>query len=486
MKAATMIGMGVWVMVAAGVQGATIPDTPQGKHIAALVEAFNKGDEATMRAFIADHYAKSALQARPVEARLGVYMDLWRRMQGLDVTEVEVGGPTQITVTATTRLLEDTARLGFEFEPETPYGIIGVRFNVEPGQVQAGEAQPKLTAEQVKAEAEKFAQRVIDAGAFSGAVLVAKDGKVLVERAGGMASQRFGVANTVETKFNLGSCNKMFTAVAVAQLAQQGRLSFEDKVGKHLPDFPSEEVRDEVTIHHLLTHTSGMGDYFGPLFEKNWTRVRTLQDFVPYLNEEPLIVDPGSRFVYSNAGYIVLGLIIEKASGQSYFDYVRQYVFEPAGMTNTDSYDVDIPTANLAIGHTRLVPGGRGAGPLRENLFLHAAKGASAGGGYSTVGDMQRFAQALLGHKLLNKEMTEKVMRGQIEVGEEGGGGRYGYGFGEETVNGHRTIGHTGGAPGISAVFRVFPDEGYTVVVLANVDNEAMPLARKLTALIAR
>lgn len=151
----------------------------------------------------------------------------------------------------------------------------------------------------------------------------------------------------------------MFTAVAIAQLAEGGKLSFSDTVGKLLPDYPNRVVAEKVTVHHLLTHTSGMGSYFNDKFFANLNNMKTVADYLPLFASDPLAFEPGTKWQYSNAGFTVLGLIIEKLSGQSYYDYVKQHIFKPAGMVNTDSYERDKDVPNLAIGYTKMGDNGR-------------------------------------------------------------------------------------------------------------------------------
>ena len=176
---------------------------------------------------------------------------------------------------------------------------------------------------------------------------------------------------------------------------REGRLAFTDPVGKHLPDYPNKAVAEKVTLHHLLTHTSGVGDYFNDKYVKAAKdRFRTVRDFFPLFVDKPLEFEPGTRFRYSNAGFMILGAVIEKVSGQNYFDYVRDHVYKPAGMADTDAYEMDQDTPNLATGYRRInLQGQSEVGPRRNNLFLHVFKGGPAGGGFSTAEDLIRFAQ---------------------------------------------------------------------------------------------
>ncbi len=322
--------------------------------------------------------------------------------------------------------------------------------------------------------------------AFSGAVLIARNGQPIFKKAYGMANKSNGTLNNVDTKFDLGSMNKMFTAVAIAQLAERGKLSFADSVGKLLPGYPNKAVAEKVTIHQLLTHTSGMGNYQNETYSANLNKMKTVADLLPLFANDPLAFEPGTKLQYSNAGFALLGLIVEKVSGQSYFDYVKEHIFKPAGMVNTDSYERNKEIPNLAIGYMRMNEKGMPdpSAPLRENTPVRPAKGSPAGGGYSTVEDMLKFSLALHGHKLLSQKYTEIVTTGKVETG--GPGRKYAYGFGDNVIDGRHIVGHNGGGPGIGANFDMFPEVGYTAVILSNYSAPTMmPVVKKVRELIA-
>ena len=336
-------------------------------------------------------------------------------------------------------------------------------------------------ARQINAYLEEAAAK----DAFSGAVLIARNGQPIFKKAYGMANKSNSTPNNVDTKFDLGSMNKMFTAVAIAQLVEQGKLSFTDTVGKLLPDYPNKAVAEKVTVHHLLTHTSGMGSYFNEKFQANLNNLKTVPDYLPLFANDPLAFEPGAKWQYSNSGFVVLGLIVEKVSGQSYYDYVKEHIFKPAGMLNTDSYERDQDTPNLAIGYTKMGENGRPdpSAPRRSNATMRPVKGSPAGGGYSTVDDMLKFGLALQNHKLLSQKYTEIVTTGKVEPG--GPDRKYGYGFGEEMNNGRRIVGHNGGGPGIGANFDIFTTLGYTAVILGNYDPPAMmPVVKEIRELL--
>ncbi len=333
---------------------------------------------------------------------------------------------------------------------------------------------PRMSDEQIVADLSSSLQQLAKEDKFSGAVLVAKGDKILFEHAYGYADHAFDVPNKVDTKFNLGSMGKMFTGVAVLQLAQQGKLSLDDKLIKEFPDYPNKAVAEKVTIRQLLNHTAGLSDFFGKEFmDSNMARFDTLESLLPLFVDKPLQFEPGSRWAYSNAGFIVLGLVIQHVSGESYYDYVRRHIFQPAGMVNTDNWPADADIPNRALGYTDA--GGPPGAPRKSNIFV-LQRGGSAGGGYSTVQDLLRFARALTGGKLLNSEYTAMDLAGQVETPRPGA--KYGFGMEDRRVNGVRVVGHGGGGPGINSNLDIYPDSDYTVAIMTNYDN-AMPLANQ-------
>lgn len=311
---------------------------------------------------------------------------------------------------------------------------------------------------------EELDRRAAD-GSFSGAVSVSKHGLLLYSAARGEAISGRS-PNTVDTKFRFGSMGKMFTAVAIAQLAQADKLSFDDPLGKYLADYPDAEVA-KVTLHQLLTHTGGTGDIFGPQFMQKRAQLRELRDYVSLYGARPPQFTPGSRHEYSNYGFILLGRVIEVVSGTSYDRYVREHIFVPAGMTSTDNQPESTPVAGLSVPYTSDPQGN-----LRSAADTLPWRGTSAGGGYSTVGDLQKFAHALLSHRLLDEKHTALLLTGKVDTPRRGL--RYAYGFEDaELPNGLHRVGHGGGAPGMNGVLAIYPESGYAVVVLANRDPPA-------------
>jgi len=364
----------------------------------------------------------------------------------------------------------------------------GLRPILDP-ETEKAEAWPegKVTEAEALKEIERHAAGAASRDQFSGVVLVAKGDRTVLHKAYGNAEKNFCGPNKLDTKFNLGSMNKMFTSVAIAQLVQAGKLSYEDTLAKVLPEYPNKQIAEKITIHHLLTHTSGLGDFFKPEFFKNREKYVALKDYFPIFASDPLQFEPGKSWSYSNAAFIVLGVVVEKASGQDYFDYVREHIFKPAGMTDSDSFRRDEVVPNLSYGYTRF--SGKdplGIEPRKINWMDLPLRGSSAGGGYSTAPDLLKFAQALRGYKLLSKELTEKVTSAKVDT-RFSPDLKYGYGFMETQMSGHSVRGHGGGAPGINSDLKIFWDGSYTVVVMGNYDPPAaQDLAQKIAEFLAR
>jgi D-alanyl-D-alanine carboxypeptidase len=306
------------------------------------------------------------------------------------------------------------------------------------------------------------AERRAAAGEFAGAVLVARHGKVLLQDAWGRVDRKAGTANTPATRFRIGSMNKMFTAVATLQLVEAHKLALDDPIGKHLPNYPNREVATKVTVRHLLSHTGGTGDIFGPQFEEHRLQLREHRDYLKLYGSRGLTHEPGARFEYSNYGFILLGALIERVSRMSYYDYVRDHVFRPAGMTSTGSLPESTDVPNRAVGYTRASPPG---GPWVPNTGTLPWRGTAAGGGYSTVGDLLYFAQALGSGRLISKATLAEATRPHRQ--------QYGHGFGVQGEGRLRSYGHGGGAQGMNGELRVFPQLGYVVVGLSNLDPPA-------------
>ena len=306
------------------------------------------------------------------------------------------------------------------------------------------------------------ADAAVAGDAFSGVLLVARGDEVLLQRAWGLADRAAGTPVTLDTRFRLGSMNKMFTAVAVLQLVEAGRLSLEGSVGQSLPGYPNADIA-KVTIRQLLTHAGGTGDIFGPAFDQHRLSLKTHDDYVRLYGARGPTHPPGQAHEYSNYGYVLLGAIIERASGLAYEDYVARHVFAPAGMHDTGALPEDVDVPGRARAYTR-----------KDGAWVDAAdtlpyRGTAAGGGYSTAADLLKFARALRAGILLSPASLAEATRRQTPW--------YGYGFMVGQRHGVAGFGHGGGAEGMNASLGIFPAQDTVVIGLANLDP---PLVERL------
>jgi D-alanyl-D-alanine carboxypeptidase len=433
-----------------------LPDTPAARQFSAWLTAFNDADPAPFQRFSEKNFPKrrgSSDQDRAFRKQTG----------GFDFIKAQQSTATRFTGLVKERNSNQFARVEIEVEPTEPhlianFGLSAIDNPNEPPPSRMSESD-LLAALRAKLDQEAAADR------FSGAVLLAKNGQPIYTAAFGLADREKKVPNKLDTRFRIGSMNKMFTAVSILQLAQAGKIQLNDPLGKYLTGYPNKNVASKVTIHHLLTHTGGTGDFFGPQFDAHRLELRALQDYVTLYGNRDLAFEPGSRWEYSNYGFLLLGLVIEKVSGESYYDYVRDHVYQPAGMRSTDSLAEGEIVPDRSIGYMK-----EDSPTWQPNTDTLPPRGTSAGGGYSTVEDLLRFANALNGHKLLNEHYTELLTTGKVDGP---GAAKYAYGFGDSVVNGVRWFGHGGGAPGMNGDLKIFPQSGYAIAVLANMDPPA-------------
>lgn len=299
-------------------------------------------------------------------------------------------------------------------------------------------------------------------GKLSGSFLMSCRGQPDFEWHGGLADREASLPVTGATRFRMASLGKMFTAVAILQLADAGRLSLDDPLSRHLPDYPNQAVARAVTLRHLLTHTAGTGDVFDDAFPKISASLKTHRDHWGAFASKPLEFKPGTRERYSNYGYILLGAVIEAVSGEDYYDYVQRHIFTVAGMTSTGSEPETVAIPDRALAYTQTE--GRWT---RETSRL-PWRGTAAGGGYTTTRDLARFATALQEGRLLSAESLAAATRAQNLKG------WYGYGFMVSGDGRDRQFGHEGGAPGMNGILNVRPAQGCTVVGLSNFDPNSM------------
>jgi CubicO group peptidase (beta-lactamase class C family) len=418
------------------------------------LHAIDTADDAAYLRFIED---RGPVLLGPRER----WLELRSNLRGLQLCGVKSADPGSVDLWMFDPNFDSYAtaqfRLGATAADRIEFVFLRMTDEVPPGFARPPKLAPPMLIQAVQA---RLASRVAS-DRFSGAVLLARRGRVLFQRAYGLADRENPRPNALDTQFRFGSMGKMFTAVAIMQLAQDGRLDLAAPIGRYLPDYPNRDVAARVTIAHLLSHSGGTGDIFGPERDAHRASLRSLRDYVELFGPRPLDFTPGSRSEYSNYGFILLGRIVEEVSGLSYDDYIRRNIFDPAGMASTGNLPESIVLPRRAIGYM-------GSGPrLRRADETLPLGGTSAGGGYSTVGDFYRFVNGLTSHRLLRSDTLQRLVDGGIRT-DDGQFAHFDFGGSMEGTG--RYIGHTGDAPGQCGALYYFPGSGFTVIVLSNRD----------------
>ena len=416
------------------------------------VAAVNSGSAASWEAFAQKHFAPSLLQKQTAEARAKMYQQLvddFGTVTRGPVTRQGPEAPLEMTVKGT----KGSGVITLELEPGTPK-VAGLRVTAGDRAEPAGGGAPRppvngtMTSSEIDKALDGYFTKLAADDVFSGVALVAKNGVPVFFKAYGMADREKKIANTIRTRFNLGSINKAFTQVAIHQLVAAGKLSYSDTLGKFYPDYPQAASR-AATVEQLLSHRAGLSDFFGPDFDRApKSQFASNADYFKYVSSRPPLFAPGEREQYCNGCYIALGAIVEKASGMPYEKYVADNVFGRAEMTSTGYPRTDRPAEDIAQGYTRR----GGDGTLRNNLALHGVTGSAAGGGYSTALDLLTYVKAVRAGKF---------------------------------PNANPEMGIAGGAPGINAIIETRGE--WAVIVMANLDPPAaMGVGAAIAAALSR
>jgi CubicO group peptidase (beta-lactamase class C family) len=330
---------------------------------------------------------------------------------------------------------------------------------------------------------DKLLARLAAEDRFSGTVLLAYQGEPVLTRWYGMADKDRALPNGPDTIFNLASVTKTFTTVAIAQLAEQAKIAYHAALGTHLDGFPP-EIANTVTVQQLLTHTSGVGRPplgGGPPPGIDWTSFeQAMAETLDTIRNTPLRFTPGSQYSYSNDEFWVLGAIVEKVAGQSFFDYVRKRIFRFAGMTRSDYYSKPQVLSSSGIAHPYLTQPDGGRIDFSTTEFFPYTTGP-AGGAYSTVTDLLRFARALSAGSLVNPRFVNLATSGKIALPPSPAEPEtqvlcYGYGFIDAIVHNQRAFGHPGDAAGVATRLEIYPDLHFVSIILSNYDNAILPL----------
>lgn len=430
----------------------SLPDTPVGRVFAAWIAAYNSADGQQLAAFKESYGADWDVDG---------ILDWREQTGGLKVLRLERSEPLNLEALVQAREADDAWRFSYSLRSAT--APVGLSTKIQTVELPADLAIPRLSAKEALSALIARADGLAKADRFSGVLLIERGAQVVLQRPWGAANRETGLPNTLDSRFRIGSMNKMFTSIAVLQLVEADKLSLDGTVGQYIPTYPNRDVATKVTVRHLLTHTGGTGDIFGPEFAARRNQLRDQSDYVELFGSRGLDQQPGEHFRYSNYGFVLLGAMIEKVSGASYYDYVERHIFKPCGMNSTGS----LPEAQEVPGRTiGYMAQGKEWIPNTDTLPY---RGMAAGGGYSTAGDLLRFAHALESGQLVSKQLLKEATTRRFPDEPFG----YGYGF---QVLGHGSLasyGHGGGAPGMNGSLLIYPHLGVIVVALSNFEPPA-------------
>ncbi|MGA9335374.1 MAG: serine hydrolase domain-containing protein [Rudaea sp.] len=298
-----------------------------------------------------------------------------------------------------------------------------------------------VSHEQMKHVIHTALDRLVRADGFSGCVTVADDGKTVFDECRGLAERNFSLPIDRQTRFRVASAGKMFTAVAIGQLVEAGKLSWDSALAKLVPEYPDQAAAKKITVWELLHHTSGLGDFLVPAFFEHRDKYVNPADYLDLIARQPVVGEPGKQLNYSNAGYVLLGRIVENVSHERYFDYIQRHVFAPAGMHSSGFNALDEVTPRLAVGYFHENPFST---QWKANWMRIPFKGGPAGDAYSTNADLLRFAAALRSGKLLKPVTLTKMFKDPVPAGP----GSIGAGIDERLSHGRHIRGHQGGIEG--------------------------------------
>lgn len=426
------------------------PAVAQGK---LFLQAVVTEDDAHFSQTLHDMYPATTIT-------LPDWLDMRRHWMTFQYHGVESATSTHADLSALDSDRDEWVRLSVTVTPDAGHAI--TEFTVHRGRRPADvAAPPKLQPAALARAARDFAATQAAADRFAGVVLIDHDGAPVLRAAYGLADNISRAPNTMHTRFRIGSMGKMFTAVAIMQLVQAGRIDLHAPVGRYISDYPNQEIANHVTVDELMVHAGGTGDIFGPEFDAHHDTLINPEDYIALFGARPPLFAAGTRQEYSNYGFILLGRIVEKVSGLDYDTYLRRFVFGPAGMTRSGALPEKRRVSGRATGYASV------DGHLEIATHDQVYRGTPAGGSYSTGEDMLRFAHALMSHRLLDAVFTDYLTTGMTTLPN---GTRTRYDFSGTTADGIMYLGHPGGAPGQSGDLRIFPANGYVIVVLANRD----------------
>ena len=464
------------------IDNTTAPNSELVPLVHPLLKAINSGDRSKIEQFAKLNFSTSFMPTEYQEEVVNYLLSLsfgYGELKFHSFRHYQPSYPDELLIVLYSPLTESWKMLSLMNDEMKPNKIGNL--NLSPALWPSDIEKPKdISEHNAVNELNKFIHRMAEHKIFSGTVLLARGKEILLQAAVGESNKSFNIKNNLNTRFDLASMSKMFTAVAINQLFQSGQLHPTDTLDKYLDtSWLPKKISKDIQIQHLLTHTSGLGNYAVHMGNISKNKLIHLNDYKGFLNKESLAFLPETNQMYSNSGMFLLGVVIEKLSNQSYFDYIQSHVFSPANMKDSAFLERNQPHKNVAVGYEHSANNETG---WFDNSGIFGNKGTPDGGSFSTIFDMHNFALALSQNKLLSKEVRNQMLTSKPELNSP----LYGFGFNISGQEDAFRVGHEGGHYGISTSFNWYPNTGYTIIVLSNITEGAISIDNKARELIER
>jgi len=445
-----------------------IPETPAGKKLAGFLAAVESGDAQKMREY-AKSFAASFLEKIPVEKHVSFFQQANQNYGGFDVVQIEEDSDYELSA-----ILKCKNSAGYRFfavrtEAEPPHAVVDMSFGMAEAPGPPAKAPPPPTASEAAdpnaivrgklgTAVDRHMLQKMSEG-FSGAVLVARNGEKIIHKGYGWAVRDRKLPVTTKTVFDIGSISKPFTATAVMKLEQQGKLKVTDPITQFFDNVPDD--KKAITIHHLLTHSAGLGEYHDT---KGDFEEMTREEAVQHIFDQKLKFKPGTDYAYSNSGFTLLAVIVEKVSGQPFKKFLKKEIFEPAGMTSTGFYRNPVWTKENDVHGYNARKLGKENSPLTWPEITWALLGN--GGLISSAEDLFKFHLAMQGNTILSQKTKKKSYSGHVKIGEDA---MMGYGWGIRNTDHGKRVSHGGANDfGFQAMFIRYLDEDVVIIITTN------------------
>lgn len=480
----------LWVAVSLAFSTATLAQIPAQVqvHMNEFVRAFNTGDSVSIRDFVLSTHHPEVLKQVPEAQLSNRLMWVYYQYGPLEPQEYISLNETSACLWSRGKLTKSWMGVVFFFTKNAPHKITTIGIERGSFPPEGKRLRPARNRKDLVAKVEECLRDMENTPFFSGSVLIAHKGKILYQKHSGWADVKQKALIQDDTRFFIASISKMFVGTAILQLQEQGKLAFDDVLSKFIPEYPK-NIAEKVTIHHLLTHTSGIELDEIPEFNKAEAKsIKELVDLqVRFVPQVPELLDYHlpTEYNYSNEGYALLARIVEVASGLDYWEYVRQNILAPCGIKNTAPCPINRFPENTALGYTNRRPedGGYKSAQLEERKIISNSVAHPAGGVVSTAEDLWAFAKKLFSGKLISPSSLKTMTTQQVSIGENVG---YGYGLSISETPAGLLWGHSGDLIGYNSRLDFYPESGYTIIVLANKDQAAKNIADYIKEVLSK